>query len=161
MHRMAEFIRIHKEIDFVACEFLTGTAKSDCAQSYLGRIKRLVTKVDRPLKLVTRGGIAHLNTLESLFSQVIYLDAAAFTRTHKRKSATVLPSGKIKWSHYGTAPGEPLVALLRHNLSRTAAAHAIRRSGGQLFQVKPERSLPRPKADPRANDEALQASLLS
>jgi hypothetical protein len=160
MQRMAAFIRIHKEIDFVACEFLTGAAKSDCAQSYLDRIKRLVTKVDRPLKLVTRGGFAYLSTLESLFSQVIFLDAAAFTKTHKRKSATVLPSGKIKWSHYGTAPGAPLVDLLRHNLSRTAAAQAIRRSGGQLFQVNPERSLARPKTDPRTDNEALQAGLL-
>lgn len=161
MQRLADFIREHKEIEFVACEFLTGAAKSGCAQSYLDRIKRLVTNVDRPLKLVTRGGFAYMSTLESLFCHVIYLDAAAFTKTHRRKSATVLPSGKIKWSHYGTAPGEPLVALLRHNLSRVAAAHAIRRSGGQLFQVNPDWSVARPKTDPRADHEALQPSFLS
>jgi hypothetical protein len=160
MERLAAFIRIHKEIDFVACEFLTGAAQAGCAQSYLDRLKRLVTKVDRPLKLVLRGGFSYLEVLEALFSQVVYLDAAAFTKTHKRKSATVLPSGKVKWSHFETAQGAPLIDLLRHNSALVAAAHSIRRSGGQLFQMQEERSLARQSTDPRTNDESTQPSLL-
>ena len=161
MQRMAEFIRIHKEIEFVACEFLTGAASVECANSYLTRIKRLIAKVDRPLKLVLRGGAKHLETLEQLFSQVIYLDAAAFSKTQKRKSATVLPNGKLHWSHRGTERGESLVSLLRHNLNQVVAAHAIRRGGSQLFESNPAPSAPVPKRNPSADDESLQMSLLS
>jgi hypothetical protein len=162
MQRLAEFICVHKEIEFVACEFLTGTSRFEGAQSYLDRIKRLVATVDRPLKLVLRGGASHLDVLEGLFAQVIYLNAAAFSKTHSRKAATVLASGQIKWADHKTQPGESLVDLLRHNLEKVTAAQAIRRSGGLLFgsDAKVSKACVG-KRDSSTDDKALQPSFLS
>lgn len=154
------FISDHKEIEFVAFEFLTGASRENAAQIYLKRLHDLATGVGRPLRLLVRGGgFRCLKALEQDFAQVIYLSTEAFSKTHSRRIGSVMPNGRIHWSKNPTGPGASLTHLLANNLRAVAAGHNLRRARGDLFLFSGD---PAKRADwnARRDDESLQRDLL-
>ena len=65
--------------------------------------------------MVVRGGVRALPLLRLHFDQVILIETDAFSRTLKRRRATITEAGRLRWIRTLTANGDPLDELLAHN----------------------------------------------
>lgn len=111
------------EIECVAFEFATGAGRGHRIDWHVEQLRRLAEHVDRPLRLVVRGGVRVLEQLRASFRGVTVLDSDAFNKTRCRKEAYFTDAGKLAWHSHPTAPGERLDALLAHNVAMVHSHH--------------------------------------
>lgn len=125
--RWAEFVNHHDEIEWVAFEFATGCGMASRIDWYVAQLKNLAQYVNRPLKLVVRGGLGRLNELRDSFSQVSLIDTSAFLKAQKRRAGT-FDGRKPRWKNAFTQKGEPIDDLLDTNMSAVKEAVAAQLS---------------------------------
>jgi hypothetical protein len=114
--RWAELIAARSEIQFIAVEFATGAGRGSRIDWHVARLCQLASDVNRPLRLIVRGGARVLEPLRQSFDAVTVIDTDAFHKTRCRKQAYFTESGKLNWRGHPTAPGGPLDWLLQHNV---------------------------------------------
>jgi hypothetical protein len=115
--RWTDYVRARPEVQILAYEFATGTGWIGRRELHVEWLTSLARDVGRPLDLIIRGGIELVPELEHAFSQVTFIDTAAFMRTMKRRRAVVSETGKLLWLAAPTAIGEPLDELLNYNVA--------------------------------------------
>lgn len=121
--RWAEVIAKRGEIKCLAVEFATGAGRGSRLDWHIARLRELATFVDRPLRLIVRGGFRGLELLRLSFDAVTMMDTDAFSKTRCRKRAQFTNSGKLVWRSHPTAPGETLDKLLQHNVATLHSQH--------------------------------------
>ncbi len=144
--RWGEAIAARPEIQSIAAEFATGAGRGTRIDWHVARLRRLAADVDRPLRLIVRGGARVLESLRQSFDAVTVIDTDAFHKTRCRKQAYFTESGKLNWRGHPTATGELLDALLQHNVVTVHSHHSylerlhadlrVVRSGGSGITAK-------------------------
>lgn len=109
-------------MEIVAFEFGTGAGHPNRIEWHVERLCALADAAGRPLMLVLRGGVRMLSRLRVAFAQVILIETEAFSRALKRRRATITESGRLRWLHMPTPKGEPIDALLAHNIGTVRSA---------------------------------------
>lgn len=120
--RWTQFIAARPEVEIVAFEFGTGAGHPNRIEWHVERLCALADAAGRPLMLVLRGGVRMLSRLRVAFAQVILIETEAFSRALKRRRATITESGRLRWLHMPTPKGEPIDALLAHNIGTVRSA---------------------------------------
>lgn len=121
--RWAELIAVRSEIQSIAVEFATGAGRGCRIDWHVARLRQLAVDVNRPLRLVVRGGARVLEPLRQSFDAVTVIDTDAFNKTRCRKQAYFSESGKLQWRGHPTANGEPLDGLLQQNVATLHSHH--------------------------------------
>jgi hypothetical protein len=116
-HRWTRYIQDRPEVQILAYEFATGTGWIGRRELHLRWLKDLASRVGRPLDLIVRGGVELLPALARSYSNVTFIDTAAFMRTMKRRRAVVTEAGKLSWRPAPTDIGMPVDDLLNHNVT--------------------------------------------
>lgn len=114
--RWTEFLRAHDEIGAVAFEFKTGGANVERGRWHAGQLARLAADLDRPIRLIVRGGRVHLPQLSRAFARVVFVSADPFLKATKRRKLIWAPGMKPRWIRVLTLNGQPLDELLQHNV---------------------------------------------
>lgn len=156
--RWTALLHDHPEIGAIAFEFATGGGREGRIEWHVKQLCQMARNVDRPLRLVIRGGGRKLPQLVEAFAGVTLIDTEAFSRTHRRRRAFVTEGGKLRWSKFPTPVNAPLDELLSHNVRMVRTDFANRAMGGSPI-ITPSVS-PRPHRAPHADDEARQLSFL-
>jgi hypothetical protein len=113
--RWTEFVAGRDEVRSVAFEFATGAARLERGEWHTKKLAALAA-VPRPLQVVVRGGVVHLDNLYDAFNEVVFVDTTSFIKTMKRKRFVRRPEGKIDWPSAGIPMSQPLDTLLDHNV---------------------------------------------
>lgn len=113
--RWTEFVAGRDEVRSVSLEYATGGAKLERGEWHTEKLVALASAVPRPLQLVVRGGLVHLDELYNAFSEVIFIDTTSFIKTINRQKFVRRASGKPDWQRAATRKAQPLDALLQHN----------------------------------------------
>ena len=121
--RWAELIAVRSEIQSIAVEFATGAGRGCRIDWHVARLRQLAADVNRPLRLIVRGGARVLEPLRQSFDAVTVIDTDAFNKTRCRKQAYFSDSGKLQWRGHPTANGEPLDGLLHQNVATLHSHH--------------------------------------
>lgn len=121
--RWAELIDARPEITCLAVEFATGAGRGGRIDWHVARLNELAAHVSRPLRLVLRGGGRVLEPLRQSYAAVTMIDTDAFTKTRCRQQAYFTESGKLTWRNHPTDEGEPIDALLQHNVAMLHSHH--------------------------------------
>jgi len=121
--RWAELIAVRSEIQSIAVEFATGAGRGCRIDWHVARLRQLAADVNRPLRLIVRGGARVLEPLRQSFDAVTVIDTDAFNKTRCRKQAYFSDSGKLQWRGHPTANGEPLDGLLQQNVATLHSHH--------------------------------------
>ena len=121
--RWAELIAARPEIQSIAVEFATGAGRGSRIDWHVARLRQLAAVVNRPLRLMVRGGARVLEPLRQSFDAVTVIDTDAFHKTRCRKQAYFTESGKLHWHSHPTAAGEPLDGLLQQNVATLHSHH--------------------------------------
>jgi hypothetical protein len=121
--RWAMLVADRAEIECVAFEFATGAGRGNRIDWHVEQLKRFASEIERPLRLVVRGGVRALEQLRASFAGVTVIDTDAFNKTRCRKQAYFTEAGKLHWRSHPTAIGEPLDALLAHNVATVHSHH--------------------------------------
>jgi hypothetical protein len=121
--RWAELIAVRPEIQSIAVEFATGAGRGSRIDWHVARLRQLAADVNRPLRLIVRGGARVLEPLRQSFDAVTVIDTDAFNKTRCRKQAYFTDSGKLHWRGHPTAVGEPLDELLQLNVATLHSHH--------------------------------------
>lgn len=121
--RWTELIAAHPEIQSIAVEFATGAGRGSRIDWHVARLRQLAAVVNRPLRLMVRGGARVLEPLRQSFDAVTVIDTDAFHKTRCRKQAYFTESGKLHWHSHPTATGEPLDGLLQQNVATLHSHH--------------------------------------
>jgi hypothetical protein len=116
-HRWTRYIQDRPEVQILAYEFATGTGWIGRRELHLRWLTDLASRVGRPLDLIVRGGVELLPALARSYSNVTFIDTAAFMRTMKRRRAVVTEAGKLSWRPAPTDIGIPVDDLLNHNVT--------------------------------------------
>jgi hypothetical protein len=114
--RWTDYIVARPEVRVLAYEFTTGTGWIGRRGPHAAWLAELARAVDRPLRLIVRGGIEVLPTLIAAFDRVSIIDTSAFMKAIKRQRALIVEN-RLTWHHAPTAIGESLDALFVHNLA--------------------------------------------
>ena len=122
-HRWAELIAARPEIQSIAVEFATGAGRGSRIDWHVARLRQLAADVNRPLRLIARGGARVLEPLRQSFDAVTVIDTDAFAKTRCRMQAYFTESGRLRWRSFPTATGEPLDGLLQHNVATLHSHH--------------------------------------
>ncbi len=122
--RWREVIAARPEIQSIAVEFATGAGRGTRIDWHVARLRQLAADVNRPLRLIMRGGTRVLELLRQSFDAVTVVDTDAFHKTRCRKQAYFSESGKLSWRNHPTASGELLDALLQHNVVTVHSHHS-------------------------------------
>lgn len=156
--RFAEFLKFHDEIEAVAFEYTTGASVKHRAVDYTDELLRLRDQIDRPLRIVLRGGVSYARRLMDSFQQVVCLDTLACMKTINRRAAVRVGETRIGWRVCHTQAGEFLDELFAHN-ARTVNAWTADRC-----RLNDERKTPvasrRSQRQRNTDDESTQLSLL-
>ncbi len=123
--RWAELIAARSEIQSIAVEFATGAGRGSRIDWHVARLRQLAANVNRPLRLIVRGGARVMENLRQSFDAVTVIDTDAFHKTRCRKQAYFTESGKLNWRGHPTAPGELLDGLLQHNVVTLHSHHSF------------------------------------
>lgn len=75
-NRWAHFLRAHPEIVCLSYEFTTGGKPQAGGDRHVAGLVALARKVDRPLRIVIRGGLRYMRRLQRSFSSVTHLTSA-------------------------------------------------------------------------------------
>ena len=117
--RWGDYLREREEITHVVFEFGTVWRWPLRRQFHLHHLANLQTYVGRPLHLTMIGGMDALPTLAPAYAQLTVVDAVPFLKAINRQRLTEGNDLKLQ-SHPGhTKPGEPISALLSHNIGVT------------------------------------------
>lgn len=142
--RWAELIATRNEIQCIAVEFATGAGRGGRIEWHVAQLQKLANFVQRPLRLIIRGGTRAIELLRYSFDAVTMIDTDAFNKTRCRKEALFTDAGKLVWRPHPTAPGAPLDDLLQHNVAVLHShhtylerLHADRRLTNSLVITKP------------------------
>jgi hypothetical protein len=119
----AALVADRPEIESVAFEFATGAGRGNRIDWHVEQLRHFAKHVDRPLRLIVRGGVRVLEKLRTSFAGVTIIDTDAFNKTRCRKQAYFTEGGKLLWRSHLTAPGERLDALLAHNVATVHSHH--------------------------------------
>lgn len=114
--RWTAYIETRCEVTHIAFEFGTGARYAQRAQWHADQLSQLATRVHRPLHLVVRGGIKVMGTLRRAFPEITLLDTVSFTKTIKRKRASI-SAGRLTWTDSPTSTMAELDDLLSDNWS--------------------------------------------
>jgi hypothetical protein len=120
--RWTQFVAARPEVEIVAFEFGTGAGYPNRIEWHVERLCALADAAGRPLRLVLRGGVRMLPRLRTAFAQVILIETEAFSRALKRRRATITEAGRLRWLRTPTPKGEPIDALLAHNIATVRSA---------------------------------------
>ncbi|MGO8455449.1 hypothetical protein ACC779_37100 [Rhizobium ruizarguesonis] len=136
--RWTEVIAKRKEIQCLTVEFATGAGRGGRIDWHIACLRALATAVDRPLRLVVRGGHRGLEALRSSFSSVTMIDTDAFAKTRCRKQAVFTAAGKLVWQSHLTDLNEPVDELLQHNVATLHSHHTFleRLHADRRFSIK-------------------------
>jgi hypothetical protein len=121
--RWAEVIAARNGIECITCEFATGAGRGRRIDWHVSQLQELAATVGRPLRLIMRGGLRVLEPLRAAFTSVTMIDTDAFARARARKQAWFTEAGKLVWRNHPTGKGEPLDALLQHNVATLYSHH--------------------------------------
>lgn len=121
--RWTEVIVARKEIECLTVEFATGAGRGTRIDWHIACLQSLANSVDRPLRLIVRGGHRGLEALRRSFSAVTMIDTDAFTKTRCRKQAIFTAAGKLVWQNHPTNLGAPIDALLQQNVAVLHSHH--------------------------------------
>lgn len=158
--RWTRFIIEHREVTSIAFEFLTGAKLTEASDRYVERLTTLARRVGRPLTLVLRGSMQLAKRLETVFDQVIWLDATPYFRAMHRHEAVSTGDGPTKYARRGGDAAAPIGGLFR---TLAIAAQRKYHSYRLDLPVPAQRSLdlrpPVVPADMSADNEALQMLL--
>lgn len=121
--RWADLIAARPEIQSIAIEFATGAGRGSRIAWHVARLRQLAADVNRPLRLIVRGGARALEPLRQSFDAVTVIDTDAFHKTLRRKQAYFTESGELRWRGHPTATGEPLDGLLQQNVATLHSHH--------------------------------------
>ncbi len=165
--RWTRFVAERPEVATLAFEFGTGAGYSGRLEWHVDRLCQLASTAGRPLTMVVRGGVRALPLLRLHFDQVILIETDAFSRTLKRRRATITEAGRLRWIRTLTANGDPLDELLAHNTLTVRTAFDQKgiqpREGSGRAQMPIRRRAPYGDRQPaqasfvRELDAALQA----
>lgn len=156
--RWTALLRDHPEIGAIAFEFATGCGREGRIEWHVEQLCQLAREVDRPLRLVIRGGGRKLPELVDAFAGVTLLDTEAFSRTHRRRRAFMTEGGKLRWGKFPTPVDAPLDELLSHNVGMVRTNFTHRATGASRIVMPSVTS--RPRRAPHTDDEARQPSFL-
>lgn len=120
--RWAAFVRSREEINWVAYEFTTGSARAERQKVHARWLAKLAAGTARPLKLIVRGGIDILPILTDAFEAVTVVETSAFMKAMKRHRAVVSGNAGLAWEFGPTEAGAPVDDLFEHNVRLTTAA---------------------------------------
>lgn len=121
--RWAEVIAARNEVQWLAVEFATGAGRGSRIDWHVAQLRKLAAEVDRPLRLILRGGNRVLESLRLSFQAVTMIDTDAFNRTRSRREAEFTPEGKLVWRSHPTPKGEAIDGLLQHNVAILHSHH--------------------------------------
>jgi hypothetical protein len=124
--RWGEFIEAHPEVDTLAFEFTTGTASSIRGLFHRDRLVELARRIDRPLRLIVRGGRRHMQYLIPAFQNVTVLDPEPYVKAKFRRRARPSMGADVDWIFSPTELGAPLDEMLRHNIDVVSYAAGLR-----------------------------------
>lgn len=113
--RWTKFLIEHEEIQSVAFEFGTGAGIPARTPWHLKMLKMLGTGTRSRLKLILKGGRAHLGALSNYYRQVIFLDSSPYMKTISRRMHFE-EDGKVSWESVLTLEGQGVEDLLDHNV---------------------------------------------
>lgn len=114
--RWAEFLRVHDEVEIVACEFTSGN-RGRRGRWYSKKLVELAQEIDRPLCLVIRGGTRYLSRLSTAFDRLIFVHAKPYVATMNRQRFTWENDGHpLSWETVLMPQNEPLDELFAHNV---------------------------------------------
>jgi hypothetical protein len=114
--RWGDFISARSEVTHIAIEFGTGAGWDGRIGWHLAQLARLARQVNRPLRLVVRGGERGLPALAAAFPAITYLETSTFMKAIRaRRRAVITPSGKVRWRAFPTPDEESLDELLAAN----------------------------------------------
>lgn len=114
--RWMRFVQARSEVHIVAFEFGTGAGAPRRIDWHAEWLCNLADSARRPLTLVVRGGSQALQRLRAHFADVVLIETDAFTRTLRRRRATITEAGQLRWSKVKTPRGTPIDELLAHNI---------------------------------------------
>jgi hypothetical protein len=121
--RWAEVVGERDEVQCLAVEFATGAGRGDRIKWHVRQLRELAETVNRPIRLIIRGGSRMMEDLRLSFSSVTLIDTNAFSKTRSRKKAFFTTAGNLIWQSSPTSVGEPLDDLLQHNVSTLHSHH--------------------------------------
>lgn len=127
--RWTRFIAERAEVTCVAFEFGTGAGYRGKIEWHVEHLCALSLAVGRPLTLVLRGGVQMLPRLRQHFDQVILIETDAFSRTLKRRRATITETGRLRWMRVRTPKGAPIDDLLLQNIATVRMARTLQPAG--------------------------------
>lgn len=157
--RWTSFLQEREEVSAVSFEFGTGAGRPGRIDFHVKQLCKLADEVDRPLILILRGGARYLRQLRLHFHQVVFVDSEGFSRTLKRRRATIDERGRLRWQRIHTAQGEPLDELLAHNVEQVRRAR-VRLPQGVSMKARSSAAFSRrPTYD--SNTGAVQLSFMS
>jgi hypothetical protein len=155
----ADFIRERSEVAVLSFEFATGCGRSDRIDWHIKKLCELSSKVDRPLRLIVRGGSHRLAMLRASFEAVTMLETDSFAKTHRRQCATLMPDGRLRWKRLATLKGDPLDDLFVHNCGVVRAALEMGRRPVQPGS-RPTIAIPIRRRAANRDGKSIQPSLL-
>lgn len=120
--RWTEHIDKHSEIRDVAYEFTTGTASASRRRQHAEWLCSLAKSIDRPLRLLVRGGVEVLPQLRQAFARLSFIETDSFIKSVNRQRASTDGGRSLHWASNPTEIGETLDELFSHNYG------AVRRS---------------------------------
>lgn len=113
--RWADYISAHREVTHIAYEFTTGAANPTRMLQHASWLAELAEITKRRLGLILRGG-SQVARLLSLKFDVCFLDSSPFEKAQHRQLAVIDVDGQRRWEERHTPVGEPVDAILDHNI---------------------------------------------
>lgn len=111
------FLSENPSITVVAVEFETGNRSRRQGACVVAELTALQQRVGRPLHPVVIGGTQFLEGIATDFLAATFIDSTPFMKTVYRHSlGPGRDNGRFRWRKSPTGPGEPLDALLLHNI---------------------------------------------
>ena len=125
--RWSDFVAEREDVSLLAFEFTTGTRSPVRGGYHRDQLLALAAQARRPLHLVLRGGRPHLRELTAGFASVSVIDADPYIKTKYRQRAQFRIGADITWRRSPTPKGQPLDALLHHNIEVARHSALLRR----------------------------------
>lgn len=125
-HRWADFIRYHREIEYLSFEFGSGTAGRR-SHWHVRQLEALAGRVARPIRLVVRGIPRGLSRLAHVYRSVSILDTKAYVATQRRQLIDWQPGRPLRHIPSPSERGNALDSLFASNLAtqRRRSIYAI------------------------------------
>lgn len=122
LDRWAAFVQPREEINWIAYEFTTGSARAERQEVHARWLARLANRTSRPLKLIVRGGIDILPILTDAYEAVTVIETSAFMKAMKRQRAILSGNAGLAWESVPTEAGAPVDDIFEHNIRLTTEA---------------------------------------